>query len=74
MILNSFNQILKPLLFEIGVLTFIYTDQYFDKVILKLENLINKIKSQIELSSKAEQYLLSIATEKKYSKRHYFNT
>jgi CRP-like cAMP-binding protein len=33
-----------------------------------LEDLINKIKSQIELSSKAEQYLLSIATEKSIQK------
>jgi CRP-like cAMP-binding protein len=33
-----------------------------------LEDLINKIKSQIELSSKAEQYLLSISTEKSIQK------
>tara|TARA_B110000483_G_scaffold68172_2_gene85147 strand:- start:1082 stop:1657 length:576 start_codon:yes stop_codon:yes gene_type:complete len=33
-----------------------------------LEDLINKIKLQIELSSKAEDYLLSIATEKNIQK------
>lgn len=33
-----------------------------------MEDLINKIKSQIELSSKAEQYLLSISTEKSIQK------
>ena len=35
---------------------------------LKLKNLINKIKSSITLSPKAEEYVVSIATEKSVSK------
>jgi hypothetical protein len=35
---------------------------------LKLKDFINKIKSRVILSSKAEEYVVSIATEKSVSK------